>query len=126
MYTMQVETQGPMFDEARIRAVMERTITVGEKTIADHGVQIIRRRLDGVLKHPTGYYRSHVRPVAWGDLHEITDSGVIYGGWLERGWSMTVFRGYATFRKSLPEIQALAVQVMRRDILPDTIRGLGG
>lgn len=126
MYTMEVETKGPMFDEARIRAVMERTITVGEKTIADHGVQIIRERLNNVLKVQTPYYRLQVKAVTWGSMHEVTDSGVIYGGWLERGWSQTVFRGYATFRKSLPEIQALAVEVMRRDILPDTIRGLGG
>lgn len=126
MFNLELETRGPMFDEARIRAVMQRTITVGEKTIADEGVQIIRRRLDGVLKHPTGHYRSNIRVVTLGSMHDITDNEVIYGGWLENGWSATVFRGYATFRKSLPEIQRLAVEVMDHRILPDTVRRLGG
>jgi hypothetical protein len=126
MYDMSVTTSGPMFDEARIAAVMRRTIATGEKTIADEGVKIIRRNLDKVLKHPTGYYRSQVRATAFGSLYEITDFDVIYGGWLERGWTETRFRGYATFRRSLQQIQAVSVEVMERRVLPVTVRELGG
>jgi hypothetical protein len=126
MYRLGVETSGPLFDEARVRAVTQRTIVASEQVLAAEGVKLVRRRLDTVLKHPTGYYRSRIRYESFGSFYKVNDSNVIYGNWLERGWSQTRFRGYATFRKTLQELQSVSVEVLERSTIPRMVRELSG
>lgn len=51
-----------------------------------------------------GKWRSNVRMHARGSYHEVTDSGIIYGHWLEGTGSRnrtTRFKGYFMWRKAL-------------------------
>lgn len=121
------EMHGPILDgraDAMVAVAMPRV----EKTIADRGVNLVRARLGSVLKHPTGYYESHiVTDRSVGDI-AVTDSGVIYGPWLEGVGSRnstTRFKGYRTFRLAGQELNAQAGDIAEREMQP-TIREIGG
>lgn len=69
------------------------------------------------IRHPTGYYTSHIRK------HEITptryrvdDSGVIYGPWLESGeyTPRRRFAGYFSKQRAEEEVQAKRGTIARR------------
>lgn len=71
------------------------------EALAKEGVQRVHARLRQVLQNPTGYYQSRVVVDRRQTYRGITDSGVVYGGWLEGVSSRnrtTRFKGYHTFR----------------------------
>jgi len=109
-----IDLSGPMFDGRAIRAARE-YVGAAELDVGEHGVQIIRRELDRVLKHPTGYYRSNIHAVKRGAHVTIDDNRVIYGPWLEgtgsRNSPVTRFKGYSTFRRMFRKINADAARV---------------
>lgn len=112
-----VTTSGPLFDgmAARILDGMDADI---ERQVAAAGVDAVRARLGEVLKHPTGYYESHITATPTG--HEdvdVTDRGVIYGPWLEGTGSRnrtTRFKGYATFRRVAQRLDERAQGIAER------------
>lgn len=81
---------------------------------ATAGTAMVRQRLQSVLKHPTGYYSSQIRERSTGNGAEVTDSGVIYGPWLEgtsRRNQTSRFKGYATFRRTAQDLEKAAPKV---------------
>lgn len=87
-----------------------------EREVADEGAKLIRNRLNTVLRHQTGFYRSHIQ----GEGDRITDNGVVYGPWLEGVGSRnrtTRFKGYFTFRRTTQAIEARSGEIAEH-ILP--------
>ncbi len=122
-FETKVSTHGGLF-RAPKKIVTEGVDTM-RRNIGEEGVRMIRRRLDRVLVNPTGHYRSRIDYTLRSDeIVEIHDSGVIYGPWLE-GVSTrnatTRFKGYATFRKTLQDLE----QKVDRLVEPDLRRMAG-
>lgn len=109
-FKLDVDTRGPIFEHIADN-VMDACAKSIEEQVADKGVDLIRNRLHAVLRHPTGYYESHVRAERSGSHWEVNDSGVVYGPWLEGVGSRnrtTRFKGYATFRRATDAIDRAA------------------
>lgn len=97
----QTSINGPLFNGEAQRAI-EDFQTEAESTIADYTVNEIQAELGSVLKNPTGYYKSKIQTNRQSDDNIVSDSGVVYGPWLEGVGSRnksTRFKGYATFRR---------------------------
>lgn len=102
----EVRIHGPLFNG---RALAETEVITRdiETELAKDAVNKVHAYLGQVLKHPTGYYESHVQTDRAADGNRVTDGGVIYGPWLEGVSSRnqsTRFKGYATFRRVSQEI----------------------
>lgn len=108
-----VKQTGPLFDGSASKEVKqaadEMELEIGKQT-----VNAIQTELGRVLKHPTGYYKSHVQTDrAQNDL-AVTDGGVVYGPWLEGVSSRnrsSRFKGYATFRRITQRMQGKVVEI---------------
>ena len=117
MVHVDIETHGPIFVPGLPEAVIHRGVRHAEGEIAEEGAQMVRTNLTSVLRHPTGYYRSHVR--AEGSV--VQDGGVIYGPWLEGTGSRnrtTRFKGYWTFRRTTQQLQAASGRIAERELAP--------
>lgn len=117
-----IHMRHPILDGRAQRAAAEYCDDV-QREIAAHAKREVDRRLVQVLRHPTGYYQSHITlERGAGDAWVVHDNGVIYGPWLEgvgsRNSPVTRFPGYATFRRTkaliIRQAPQLAQQVMRR------------
>jgi hypothetical protein len=79
----------------------------------------VQQRLGQVLRNPTGYYRSRVTTdVSKGEV-TLSDSGVVYGPWLEGTSSRngrSRFKGYATFRLVSQDMAKKAVQAGEKSL----------
>lgn len=105
--SLHVRKHGPIFSPERGRAI-DAFLTEGTKEVGDQGVNDVQAYLGGVLKHPTGYYRSRITTNRVGHDNRVTDSGVVYGSWLEGTSSRnrsTRFKGYTTFRRVAQRLQ---------------------
>jgi len=102
-----IRFEGPVFD-GRAIATCEVMCQEFEVEIGRQGVEMVRQALDGVLQHPSGYYRSQIRQDRSEGHVVINDSDVVYGPWLEgvgsRNYPITKFEGYHTFQKTYPKI----------------------
>lgn len=119
MIDIKVHERGPVV-EGHAEHIIGAGVDKAEEQVAEKGAQMVRTNLDGVLKHPTGFYRSNVQ--AEGD--RITDNGVIYGPWLEGTGSRnrtTRFKGYFTFRRTTQELEARSGEIAN-DALDPYIR----
>jgi hypothetical protein len=99
-----VHQKGAIFNASVTKAAAARMVVQINDAIAQEGVSRIQVRLDRVLKHPTGHYRSRIQVERRQTYRGVTDGGVIYGGWLEGVSSRnrtTRFKGYHTFRDVL-------------------------
>ena len=110
---VEVTATGPVFDGRAVQAI-EDAERDWAKTLATVGASMVRTNLHGVLRHETPYYTTRVEaqpdPPGW----KITDNGVIYGHWLEGDGSRnrtTRFKGYATVRRTVQQINARAVSI---------------
>lgn len=106
--------KGPLFTGEMQRAIT-RELNSGERDVAERGVILVRAQLGRVLKHPTGYYRSRVVATTARGNPAVTDSGVVYGPWLEGVSSRnhsTRFKGYATFRKVREQLADEAAMIV--------------
>lgn len=124
---MTVTMSGPLFD-GRAEPLIEHFLTDAEEDIAQEGENRVHARLGQVLRHPTGYYESRVQTDrSVGDI-SVTDSGVIYGPWLEgvsRRNQTTPFKGYHTFRIVGQQLDADAGGMLQQR-MPRLIQELGG
>jgi hypothetical protein len=127
--SIDVHYSGPMFDG---RAAHEVTAFLGAATreVAKVGQDDVGIQLIKVIRHPTGYYESHIAiaqaaPTIW----RVHDSGVIYGPWLEgvgsRNFPVTRFKGYFTFRKVAITLRLKAGRIAS-SVLPPYIRRMNG
>lgn len=105
-----IETSGPFFD-GRADAAAADASRECQISIAILGASMVRTNLNKVLRVQTPFYRLQVEaqpePPGW----KITDQGVIYGPWLEgtsRRNQTTRFKGYATFRRTVQQIDRRA------------------
>jgi hypothetical protein len=99
--------KGPIFNASATKAAGNRMVININEAIAQEGVNMVRARLDTVLQHPTGYYRSRIAIERRQTYRGIWDQNVIYGGWLEGVTSRnrtSRFKGYRTFRRVKQEL----------------------
>jgi hypothetical protein len=115
---LDVEISGPLVDGRLEHAIVVGLDDALDKT-AQRGVDLVRFRLQGVLRHPTGHYESMIQTERAGADRMVTDGGIIYGPWLE-GVSernrTTRFKGYATFRRTVGELDRQAGPIADRAI----------
>ncbi len=108
--SVDVKYTGPLFDGTADRVVDDMCDEIND-TVGQSVYDAVRQRLRSVLVNPTGYYESRVQVSRQANDVVISDSGVIYGPWLEGTSSRngrTRFKGYATFRKVAQQINAEA------------------
>lgn len=96
-----VEQKGAIFNASASKAAAARAVIQVNELIAQEAYHRIQARLSQVLQHPTGYYQSRIVIDRKQIYRGVSDSNVIYGGWLEGISSRnraTRFKGYHTFR----------------------------
>jgi hypothetical protein len=114
-----VTFSGPLWDGRARRAIGDFLDAAAEE-VAQQGVNEVKQMLGGVLKNPTGYYERHITTDRQQNGIATTDSGVIYGPWLEGVSSRNQtsrFKGYWTFRtihrQLMPKVEQIAERVLR-------------
>lgn len=111
-----VSAHGAIFD-GMASVEVARFLNRAVDEVTQVGVNDVHARLGEVLRHPTGYYESHIRSSSVGSDRVINDSGVIYGPWLEgtgsRNFPRTRFKGYSTFRIVKQELQGKIPEIVR-------------
>lgn len=122
------EFRGPIFDASRSKAAAQRMLVQVNDAIATEGAQRVRARLGQVLQNSMGFYESHIQVDRRTVYRGVTDSGVVYGGWLEgvsSRNSTTRFKGYRTFRMVRQSMQDDAAAIAQ-PIIAQMIRDLNG
>lgn len=117
MTIVDIDTHGPIFIPGYPEMVTRAGVTHAEEEIAQEGARMVRTNLNSVLRHQTGYYRSHVR--AHGS--EVSDGRIVYGPWLEGVGSRnrtTRFKGYFTFRRTTQQLQAASALIADHALAP--------
>jgi len=116
-FDIMIRRTGPVFD-GRADSALSAYVDDLHRTVAQEGQDLIGLQLIKVLKHPTGYYESHIRHDSAGSgASRVNDDRVIYGPWLEGVSSrnkITRFKGYATFRKMTQRLRRRALPVARQ------------
>lgn len=124
---VKVTASGPVFD-GRAQAAVARYVDDARDEIAAYGEAEVLAELGVVLRHPTGYYESHIRSErVTADTDRIGDSGVVYGPWLEGTGSMnfpvTRFKGYGHWRRTKQilalEAPGIAQRLLQVRYLPE-------
>ena len=100
------EVRGTFFSDG-YPAVVHAFLHAGQAEIADdverriHLLQYESFRYES--SPPTGYAARHIVNRDMSSQHVITDSGIVYGAWLEgvgsRNFPKTRFKGYSIFRR---------------------------
>lgn len=113
-----VTIQGPLVD-GRLQHAIDLGLDDAKRDVAKRGVTLVRARLAGVLRHPTGRYEFQVQAERAVADWAVTDGGIVYGPWLE-GVSTrnatTRFKGYHTFRRTTQELDRQAGAIADRAI----------
>lgn len=107
----QMRRKGSLVDGSAPKKVAAAVEQMGED-VGQLVHNAVKLRLGQVLANPTGYYESRVVTDVSAGSVEISDSGVIYGPWLEGTGSRNAssrFKGYATFRKVAQDMEKKAV-----------------
>lgn len=115
-----IESSGPLFD-GRAVGIVERYTVAARDRLAQEGENRVHARLHEVLRHPTGYYESHIHTDRQINDLVITDTPVVYGPWLEgvgsRNSPATRFPGYFTFRLVSQVLNAEAGEIAQRELV---------
>lgn len=112
---MTVKKSGPVFDGRFPRFTGE----FGQGTVVEivkRGEQSFKSNLKFSLRNPTGYYESQVMVKVDKFRAELSDSGVIYGPWLEGGRFDTRFRGYTSFRRAIQKTEQQVPKIVQRNM----------
>lgn len=101
----------PYVTKAYLHKAQDRIANEAERKI--HAFQSLFFRYDSAP--PTGFAQRHIVNRDLGSMHMITDSGIVYGAWLEgvgsRNSPVTRFKGYAIFRRTARDVQNRAVDI---------------
>lgn len=109
-----MKASGKIFLPVPRHAAIGRLIMAIKEEVADYGVFLVLMRLGQVLKEPTGYYESRIKKERQQDNWMVTDSGVVYGPWLEGTGSrnqISRFKGYRTFQMTKRELDQKKVSI---------------
>jgi hypothetical protein len=108
---------GPLFS-GNAGVILDRATEEIAREVAKVGEQDVKARLGNVLRHPTGKYQSRIRAGAETTGRVvIDDQRSVYGPWLEgtgRRNARSRFKGYATFRKTLQQLDGKAAAIAER------------
>lgn len=107
--TVEITATGKLFTDPE--PVIRRNTELMELEVARYAADMIRDRLRDVLVNPTGAYVAAITVQPRGDHAAVTDSGVIYGPWLEGVAERNLisrFKGYSTFRRTAADAEAQA------------------
>lgn len=111
--SVEVHSSGPIFDGRAERAALELDDDI-EEEVAGQASADVHANLDASIRHPTPYYETQVHVRIDPDAHVVTDSGVVYGRWLE-GESpknrSTRFLGYHSFKHAAETTRAQALRL---------------
>jgi hypothetical protein len=122
-----MEISGPLFDGSASRVVDELCQEI-EMRVADEGVNVVKARLNQVLKVQTPFYITKIVNEPSNGHRKVTGESVIYHWWLEgkgsRNYPVTRFKGYQTFEISTPVLRARADDVAE-SVLPPYLARLG-
>lgn len=113
MNDITVNVSGPLFD-GRAQRAAHAAVEDAAEAVAQEAYDTVTRGLHASLRHPTGYYESRVHINRVSTTRVVTDSGVVYGPWLEGTGSRnrtTRFKGYFTFRKARQRIETRAAAI---------------
>jgi len=117
---------GPLFNGGAARE-LDRAVEEIAREIGKVGEQDVQARLRSVLRHPTGKYQRRIRVASESSgLVRVDDQRSVYGPWLEGTGSRnarTRFKGYATFRKTLQQLDRKAGPIAER-IVARVVGGL--
>lgn len=122
-----VTVSGPLFDGTSLRIVAKMIDDV-DHTLADAGVNLVQYQLEQNLQNPTGFYESNIVTERHRPDYLVTDSGVIYGPWLEGTGSRnqtTKFKGYSSFRKAAQQLNQAADLITQR-VVDKYVKQLNG
>lgn len=117
---MDVNIRGPLW-EGRAHDIIAAATQDGQNAVSNEAVNRVHERLSTVLRHPTGYYESHIVTDRAKASNVVSDSGVIYGPWLEGVGSRnktTRFKGYFTFRTVGQGLQQDAGRIAEEGMTP--------
>jgi hypothetical protein len=106
-------------DMKKAAGLIENAVSQSGDDVAQEAYNEVRKRLNSVLRHPTGHYESRVMTSNQSDSVMISDGGVVYGPWLEGTSSrngQTRFKGYHTFRQVLQSMDKKAEQIAEDSI----------
>jgi len=115
-----VTAKGPIVDGRALKDAERARIAI-QNDVAEAAFNEVHDLLAASLKNPTGYYESRVRTNRAKRSNEITDSGVVYGAWLEGTSSRNQtsrFKGYATFRRATQKVEGRSGQIAAAAIRP--------
>jgi len=125
---IEMETSGPIFDRrgADISPIIRRNMGGAVQELVERSEQrldnLARPRPGGVYLskgqggRSTGNYRRNIFGTVSGLRGKVTDGGVIYGPWLEKGRQGTRFRGYAMFRRTRQWAEKEAPRIAKKHI----------
>lgn len=116
--SIKVRTTGPLFD-GRARREVTSSIERMTKDVAQALHDEVQHNLKSSLRHPTGRYQRHVTVERRSDDYVVTDSGVVYGSWLEGVSSRnrsTRFKGYSSFRKAVAKVQGQVDHIVEPEV----------
>jgi hypothetical protein len=117
--TIGVKATGKIFLPVPRHLAIGRLLTHIKSDVADYGVFLVLLRLASVLREPTGYYESRIKKDRQGDDFFVTDSGVVYGPWLEGTSSrnqISRFKGYRTFQQTKRQLDQLKVRLAQPSV----------
>lgn len=101
----------PFVVKAYLHKAQDRIANEAERKI--HAFQALLFRYQS--SPPTGFAQRHIVNRDMSSQHVITDSGIVYGAWLEgvgsRNFPKTRFKGYAIFRRTTRDVNNRAVQL---------------
>lgn len=118
---------GPIFSPEATK-IVDRFMTQAEQTVGDQLVTMIQQDLRAHIKHWSGNLSAHVKTSNMGTNLAVTDSGVVYGSWIEgvsRRNAATRFKGYSSFRRMAQEVEGRVNALIERDV-SQMVKALGG
>lgn len=114
----QVIMSGPIFSGQFAEELRQATMEADQE-LGDRAVELVQQRLDEVLQHPTGFYRSQINAAPRGDVVYVTDNECVYGPWLAGRGSrnaISVFKGYDHWDVAYQQLTREAPEVASRII----------
>lgn len=126
-----IRYKGPIFEDAKRRAIMRQLEDNIRKSITEFAFKNVNRILAQKIKNPTPIYQTHIiidnrRRNPW----RVTDQGkVVYNHWLEgtgsRNYPVTRFKGYHAFQRAR-EITMRRASKLAETQVRRAVKKLGG
>lgn len=109
--SVKVKATGPLFDGTADKAMADFADEI-ELELAQYTANEVQAEVKRVTQHDTGYYARNIVTERQQDDLAVTDSGVVYGPWLEGVASRNKrsrFKGYSIWRRTIQRMQDEAV-----------------